>query len=421
MRIPVLLLSSCLLASQLHATESIKALIKDDIARGDNEHLCMVLQEVINKEISFNEIKNFAFENKLYGLYKEAVATKELALRKEQLGISKGQFIACAHYINTVANDITTYYPKEMTGLTHTIEFDPKTKKYFVVIDDDKAYLGRGHKKTVSKAICYDKKKAHIVARACQTKEMDLELQLTKQLQGSLGLFKTIAFTSYIDNGVRYYAIYSELYTAGSLKDVFTNDYDLTLYEKAFIARDLASGLKTLHNQGLVHRDLGIKNYLLSIPEGEPGRRKIESCIADFGRMMYAKDIMQCDLRLQGNTSYMAPEGHYYPTGADPDHYKLDVFALGCVYYRLFYDQKPDFQRVSYVNDPRPLDERFVEHFTKVEKVTKKRKLALASKELSPKEEFEYLILSMLDTNPKVRPDASQIHSSLQEIVKQLP
>jgi serine/threonine protein kinase len=385
----------------------------------DDERFCLFLQKNVSKKIRFHDVLTFARTQKSKRLLKEALATKKLGLRGKKLGITRGEFLAIAHFINTIADARCCRYEKRNTGLSHTIEYDPPSKRYFIVLEGDSVYLDRGAKKIVSKAICYKNNKAKIVARAEQSIEMERELSITKRFSGKPGFFKALGFSEHMQDGVQYHTIYSKLYVPGSLQKIVRKNYHLTFAEKVCIAKNIAKGLKTLHSQGYVHRDLGIKNYLINIPKGRPGKRKIEACIADFGRTQQELIVVP-SARLQGNTTYMAPEGHFYEMPGI-DYYKLDVFAVGCVFYRLFYGRKPVWQEKSYIRDPRPADVRHEEHLQTLLQATELRRNFLSWQSAhSPKEAFEYIILCMLDTDPQTRVNAEEVYDALCRIMSRL-
>ncbi|MBS0634361.1 MAG: protein kinase [Verrucomicrobia bacterium] len=333
--------------------------------------------------------------------------------------LTNEQFRQISNFIKYQTDPEICYYPKEKTGLSHTFEYDPSTKRHFIVLDGEDAYLASGKKKTVSKALMLKKGGVELVARGEQTLEMDTELRITKQFRGFKGLFQTFGICHHEENGQQYHTIYSKLYVPGSLKQVYNHNYTLTFYETLRAARNIARGLTTLHKRGIVHRDLGIKNYLINIPEGEPGRRKIEACIADFGRAEHTASVVS-DKRVQGNTTYMAPEGHFYQELTRNSHKRLDVFALGCIYYRLFYGKKGKWQRKNYVSrDPRPIVERYEEHKLLIKKGTLKRRKQLENMQYrTNRQDFEYLILQMLSTKPSKRPTAEQVFKRLDKIYK---
>lgn len=414
------LIGSCFFLLPLSG-EDVRKTIKNDLRRGDDKHLCNILRRNIKQTITISELKALAKEENAKDLLKAIYATRNTKLKN--LGISKAEYMSLMHFIKTVTNDKKTRYTRQETGLSHTIEYDRRTKKYFIVLQGNGVYIDRGMKKTVAKALCYQKNGSLVVARAEQTLEMDQELAITKRFGGKPGLFKTLGICHHKNSDKQYHTIYSELYQPGSLQAIFKNDYKLTVNEKIGIAEDIAKGLNTLHKAGVVHRDLGIKNYLINITKGKPGKRHIEACIADFGRAQKASKVLP-DPRVQGNTTYMAPEGHFYEKLTKKSYPKLDVFALGCVFYRLVYDKKAEWQTTNYVmQDPRPVFIRYKEHKARVIAATAQRRAELAKqKNRTPVAEFEYLVLRMLHTNPDKRPTAKQVYKTLNKLrVKDLP
>ncbi len=418
--VSLLLATFTLSIATLVAKQPLKEVLKEDIKYGDDDHLISFLRKHVNHDLKVKTVRSIARKMRAKDLIKATNATKKSRL--EKLGITKGQFLSIAYFIETQTNGHRTHYNKRDTGLSHTVEYDHKTNQYFIVLEGSGVYLDHGAKKTVSKALCYKPDGAIVVARAEQTIEMDRELEMTKRLRGKPGLFKTLGICHHHDEtGIQYHTIYSKLYVPGSIQALVRKDYKLSLYEKARVAFGISLGLKTLHERGIVHRDLGIKNYLCSVPKGKPGRRKITACIADFGRTEFAKDTVPSE-RLQGNTTYIAPEGHFFETLTEEDHYKLDVFAVGCVLYRIFYNKKAPWQDKSYVlKDPRPKEMRHREHLERVIGATAFRRNFLAQLPArSTKQEFEYTILRMLDTDPEDRITATEIHKAFKTIYENL-
>ena len=411
-----LIISSLVLLNGLFAGQNIRKIVATDLKEQNDAHLCFILPKYVPYRLSFNELPRIARKVNDSLFLKEIKTTEKAYLEKRKLGITKAEFLSCIHFINTLTDTTTSYWSKKETRLSHTIEYDPQADKFFIVLEGKGVYIGRGAKKVVTKALSYDGKYVRVVARADQTMAMERELGITKQFGGKPGLFKTVGFGQHEEKGVNHYTIYSALYSPGSLQEFFNRKYKLTVDEKINIAKSLSRGLSTLHRHKIVHRDLGIKNYLINIAKGKPGKRKIDARIADFGRAKKVELIVPTD-RLQGNTTYMPPEGHHYSETNPVDHYKVDIFALGCVFYRLFYETKGAWQDTSYVKDPRPLNVRHKVHTERVIKATTKRRKALAAKQrLSKKERFEYLILRMLDTDPAARPTAKETYNTLQKL-----
>ncbi len=94
---------------------------------------------------------------------------------------------------------------------------------------------------------------------------------------------------------------------------------------------------------------------------------------------------------------------------------------MGCVFYQLFYLERAPWLDRSYVRDERPLKIRHSEHTSRIYDATaKRRRMLKRQKRRNAEDEFEYLILRMLDTNPKKRVDAKEARRITNNILKKL-
>ena len=102
----------------------------------------------------------------------------------------------------------------------------------------------------------------------------------------------------------------------------------LALPKALQIARQLASGLAAVHEQGIAHRDLKPANLMID------GRGQVR--ITDFGLASLADPSRR---QLTGGTpSYMAPEQRRGERASE----RSDLYALGLVLYELSTGQRPD-------------------------------------------------------------------------------
>jgi serine/threonine protein kinase len=120
----------------------------------------------------------------------------------------------------------------------------------------------------------------------------------------------------------------------------------------ALIAQ-IGNGLDAIHAAGLVHRDVKPANVLLS---GEDGAE--HAYITDFGvaRNLATRSGLTQTGRFVGTIDYVAPE---QISGGEIDA-RVDVYALGCLLYKLLTGQVP-FPRegeaarlYAHLNDPPP-------------------------------------------------------------------
>ncbi|HKB01784.1 MAG TPA: serine/threonine-protein kinase, partial [Gemmataceae bacterium] len=91
------------------------------------------------------------------------------------------------------------------------------------------------------------------------------------------------------------------------------------------IGREAADGLQAAHDRGLIHRDVKPANIWLD-PRG-----KVK--LLDFGlaRVGEPDPELSVDGRVVGTPAYMAPE----QARGEAVDYRADLFALGCVLYRM--------------------------------------------------------------------------------------
>jgi serine/threonine protein kinase len=114
-----------------------------------------------------------------------------------------------------------------------------------------------------------------------------------------------------------------------------------------------ASALDAAHGGGLIHRDVKPANILISVREGRE-----HAYLTDFGlaKRSDAASALTATGMLVGTVDYMAPE---QATGAPVDA-RTDIYALGCVFYRMLTGKVP-YERenslatlFAHVNEPPP-------------------------------------------------------------------
>ena len=102
--------------------------------------------------------------------------------------------------------------------------------------------------------------------------------------------------------------------------------------------RDITSGIRYLHNNGYIHRDLKPQNCLLH--ETTDGIRVL---VSDFGEVQ-TQDAMRMSTGATGTLSYCAPEvlRRDYPDGPFGNFtFKSDIFSLGMILYFLCFADLP--------------------------------------------------------------------------------
>ncbi|XP_005946910.2 eukaryotic translation initiation factor 2-alpha kinase 3 [Haplochromis burtoni] len=161
--------------------------------------------------------------------------------------------------------------------------------------------------------------------------------------------------------------------------------------ESLTIAQQMVGGIEYIHSKKLIHRDLKPANILF----GQDTKVKI----GDFGLVTAENDdddkspIKRTEEK--GTPSYMAPEqkGKNYSR-------KVDIFALGLIYFELLWKISSCYEKFKTWEDIR------------------KRKLP---KEFASTFDWEYItIRSMLSMNPEDRPEASKVITDLEECAKRI-
>jgi serine/threonine protein kinase len=356
------------------------------------------------------------------GSEKRALKTKakETYRNNPDLCLSKKDFVRAALFIDRklpkYVNREKFYLRKSDTKLKNILEYDPETKRVFIVLDNKKSFLGKGRKKIVSKAILYDQREPKLVARLQQLVKVKKEIEISRIMQGSPGIYEIYGFGKKKKTGQ---TVYAKLYRPGSLSRCFKNKIRLKLSEKMHIALSLLRGLESLHSKGIVHRDLCTQNCLIDITPGKRGKRVITACIADLGRCDNIQNVSKSNC--QGHSTYTPPEGllvEYLNVG---DYMVTDVFALGCIFYQLYYGKMAPWQKVSYKKQTTiAADVRYDKLAKKINKATLKRRSSLEKRQslgkTTPKKAFECLILRMLHIDPAVRGTAAQLREELERI-----
>ena len=122
----------------------------------------------------------------------------------------------------------------------------------------------------------------------------------------------------------------------GSLNQYLKNNYNkLSLFRKLCLFRDIANGLKTIHNKGLIHKDFHSGNIL--------NYSEFVCYITDLGLCKPVDE--QNKTKIHGVLPYVAPEvlrGKTYTQAADI--YSFDVVACEILsglhsYHNLHHDE----------------------------------------------------------------------------------
>lgn len=415
-----------ILSSQLEAV-GVTSTIESLIEAKQYQKAGRLMREKFGKSLKIEDIQALARKMKFQPLAQTASATEWFLSQKAKLGLDANAFLETAFYIETEMKSqvlVNGYYlDKQSTGLDYTIEHDPESAQSFIVLEGKEAFLGLGGKKKVYKSILVSGNKSKVQARGDQIKPMDLELKMTKLLQGAKGIYATGAMTTHKQDDEVHYTLYSDLYQPGSLTRYVFKNYTFSLYEKAKIMHGILTGLESVHSRKLVHRDLHAQNYFLNIIDKGSGKREIEAVIADMGRTIPVEEAI--GVVVQGSVKCIAPEGFIVEKMKHEDYYKTDIFASGCVFYRIFHGKMPSWIAKEYFKDLKVSKQEKSEYVkTELNKATETRRATLLSKmakgKLSSKGELELIILQMVHVDPAKRGTAKELKEKVEKILKKL-
>lgn len=116
-----------------------------------------------------------------------------------------------------------------------------------------------------------------------------------------------------------------------SLFHLLQSPTELSLAERVRMGREIASGLKYLHNQKIVHRDLKSLNVLLT--------KDRQAKLSDFGlSKLKSSSSALTQSGSVGTPAYLAPETYKRPPQYTP---KSDIFALAMVLWELVTRDRP--------------------------------------------------------------------------------
>jgi serine/threonine protein kinase len=297
--------------------------------------------------------------------------------------------------------------------IPRTVEFDPETRLTFIHLETHNGakVLGEGKIKRVTLSILYDALNPSLVAHTNAKHSLAREMATLRKTKGMPGIIEAIAMTHYkTSSGQLKDSIVYKLYSPGALN--FNHRPALNEVEIISIARCCLTGLKSLHDAGLLHRDIKDRNIFIS----KTGSG-IQACLADLGQTCTLADV-------QGH----APDASllYNPPEAFSDWKKIDykkaeIFSLGCVFFELAISKSYTWMKEKFLpsllkseghaREKHKLKKALIE---KIEHIRKKVLDSLAKHNPASRiTRFRTLVISMVNPNPDARPSLEQLLQNL--------
>lgn len=157
-----------------------------------------------------------------------------------------------------------------------------------------------------------------------QKEKMTQEIKIHRQLNHP----NVVRFLSFFDDDHNVYII-MELCKQRSMMELHKRRPVVTEYECRFYVHQILDGVRYLHDNQIIHRDLKLGNLLLN--------DKLNVKIGDFGLATRIDYVGERKKTLCGTPNYIAPEilnkkGHSY---------EVDIWSIGCVMFTLMVGQPP--------------------------------------------------------------------------------
>ena len=313
------------------------------------------------------------------------------------------------------------YLRKEDTLLPRTIEIDPTGERIFIHLKTHNLpKVGKGAHKRVTHSILYDRLEPKLVATAIVEDSQTTrdEIELLKKFSGSECIIDPLYIARHTKkSGQILFEIITPLYNMGSLRSFITkNPHSIPFDVKVQIAKDILTGSCTLNSSGYICSDNNRGNFFVHQENGQ-----IKACIGDLGG--YTK--------LAGAALLKSPFGPSARSGApdlqlayhedmltEKDLFSNHVYSLGRVLHFLYFEhevpwiatfnQKYPSLTTLYKNRYNPdipieinclLEEIAAYTELRLQAISDKMRLNI----LEPDEHFEFVIFSMLATDPETR------------------
>lgn len=358
-----------------------------------------------SSELPFEKPSVVATSNEVLG------ARADMVLQTGDVGLTREQLIAAFRFIETRTRKSYAIYKHSTTHLPCQIEHSKVLHGYVIrKIKGKGALIGHGFHKTVTKAILYGHH-PKVLAECITDPSAKAEIYALKRLRGVPGI---VPYYGAVKRWKKY-SIFLEYFHQGSLLHLFNTSGTLNESQILSIALDLAKGLRAMHNKKLVHRDLHAGNVLL-----KKSGASCHAVLVDFGKTLpvsKAKGTPQA-ARMKN------PPEILIRSLPKIDRYRVDVYALGCLFYQMVYGNHVAWADLYNVYSLRKysISQRKWMYYKSIlrYKASVKRKIGVLLRKknrgnhLTRYERLKLLIFKMIDYEPKHRPSIHEVVAVLQ-------
>lgn len=337
-------------------------------------------------------------------------ATKAIRKLPKTVALSKSEILKMALFIEQkLPRELKrhkTYFSRKNTRLARSIQVDPKNGKVYIHLrEHGTRRIGQGTNKLVTNTIVYDRKKPELVAHAENAVVMHNEIQAIKDLAGKSGMYKVYSILE--RKKTKQVTFISKLYDTNLQSFLLKKGKKISLRQKIRLASDIIRGVDSMHRRKYAHRDLSLKNYFV-----KRIGKSYRAVVGDLGRAI--KNGIGEDRGAQGGYGVNAPEGYSCHKLKGDDYLATDVYALGCVFWRILYNKKPVWYDEGIMkNHSIPVEmrqARLIQLLNAYINAEKKKKSS------SVHGKFKSVILEMIAPYPQNRPNASQVRKRLKYI-----
>lgn len=400
---------------QYQFCESLKKAVKEKRWEEANELVFRGAQ----KKLFSTQARDFLHKQLEKTPFSEAYKATQAILQLKKTGLDFKTVFPIAffketHMLDALIEKGVLFLPEARFG--RELQWDPETKSLFIHCGTHGVRrIGIGHQKVVTKTVLYDKEHPQVLARGLTERNIQHEVEAMKAFLHEDGIISGVAFLEHKDpiSQKQMIAIVTPIYNHGSLQKVLNNkNLSFSFQERLTIAKDIISGLASLHTKGYVHRDLGARNHFVSIEYPSKGKRVIKCVIADLEKVSPARNLHGSSV--QGNSSYLCPEGIFLKNMKGDMYFSSDIFAIGCVFWRLYFDKMPPWstlkKAVYPLQDPKVV---YTDYIAAIEK-GRQEALTLCETIADPqKKQFLEIILQMTHPHPEKRGQAFEIKKRL--------